>query len=69
MPTPEPLKPSARLLCKLGSIVVHADEFLSADGHDFDRQELLVRIKDPEVEAWIAAMDKLTMVPKKRKDR
>lgn len=31
------LKPSPMLLCLLGSIVVHAEELLSPDGHAFDK--------------------------------
>ena len=34
------LKPTPALLCKIGSIIVHADEMLSADGHHFDRVAL-----------------------------
>jgi hypothetical protein len=60
------LKPSVTLLVKLGSIAVHADEMLSADGHDFDRIALQGLIADPEVVAWIKQMDAAAMVPKKR---
>lgn len=70
MPTPDrvtPLQPSAALLCKLGSIAVHADEMLSADGHDFDRVVLQQLIADPEVADWIMQMNALAMVPRKRK--
>ena len=64
---PDPLKPSPRLLCKLGSIIVHADEFLSDDGHDFDRQSLLVGLMDGEVKACIKGMNSMSLLPVKRK--
>lgn len=63
----DPLKPNPALLCKLGSIAVHADEMLSKDGHDFDRVALLSLLKDEEIVEWIAAMTKMQMVPQKRK--
>ncbi len=63
----DPLKPSASLLCKLGSIAVHADEMLSSDGHEFDRVALATLLNDPEIAAWIDQMDNLAMVPRKRK--
>jgi hypothetical protein len=61
-----PLRPDARLLCKLGSIAVHADEMLSPDGHPADQTAILGLIRDPEVAAWVAEMTKLAMVPQKR---
>ena len=61
-----PLKPEISLLSKLGSIAVHADEMLSPKGHDFDKIALTSLLNDPEVKAWIAAMDKMAMLPKKR---
>lgn len=60
------LKPPITLLVKLGSIAVHADEMLSADGHHFDRVALQGLIADPEVVAWVKEMDAAAMVPKKR---
>lgn len=61
------LKPGAGLLCKLGSIAVHADEMLSSGGHQFDRAALTSLIADAEVQAWLTQMDEAAMVPKKRK--
>lgn len=63
----DPLKPSATLLIKLGSLVVHADEFHSSDGHKFDKVAFDQLLKDPEVVAWMQAMDKMAFLPKKRK--
>lgn len=62
-----PLQPSPALLCKLGSIAVHADEMLSVHGHPFDRIALQNLIADPEVVTWIQAMTSMAMVPSKRR--
>lgn len=61
------LTPGAALLCKLGSIAVHVDEMLSADGHLYDRAVLTSLLSDPDVVEWITAMSKMQMVPQKRK--
>lgn len=62
-----PLAPPASLLCKLGSIVVHADEGLSPLGHGFDMIALKQLLNDSEVRDWITQMDSMAMIPKKRK--
>lgn len=54
------------LLMKLGSIAVHADELLSADGHDFDRVAIRSLLSDPEVEAFVADMTAKALLPVKR---
>ena len=51
----DPLTPDLTTLCKLGSIVVHAEEMLST-GHAFDRAALQSLLIDPEVQRWIKAM-------------
>lgn len=61
-----PLKPSASILIKLGSIAVHIDEMLSAKGHDFDRHALNTVLYDPEIKEWLRAMEKLAFLPLKR---
>ena len=63
---PSPLLPSATLLVKLGSIIVHMQELMSPEGHIFDKHALDTLWSDPEVVAWIAAMDKMAFLPKKR---
>lgn len=60
------LAPPVTVLVKLGSIAVHADEMLSPGGHDFDRVALHGLLSDPEVVEWLAGMDRMAMVPKKR---
>jgi hypothetical protein len=61
------LKPSLSLLVKLGSIAVHTEEMLSKDGHAFDRHALDTALNDPEVLEWRKGMDKLALIPRKRK--
>lgn len=43
------LNPPPALLCKLASIAVHADEFTSPDGHQFDLDALKSALADPDV--------------------
>lgn len=64
--TTQLLNPPASLLCKLGSIAVHADEILSPFRHEFDVAALKTLLDDPEVQQWVAAMDKMAFLPKKR---
>ncbi|MGH3053359.1 MAG: hypothetical protein ACRDL7_00085 [Gaiellaceae bacterium] len=52
----DPCAPSLSLLSKLGSIVVHAEEFFSPKGHGFDRDVLMILLADADVQAWIRAM-------------
>lgn len=66
MGTKDPLKPSAGLLCKLGSVAVHVEEMLSSKGHAFDRSVIESLLEDPEVEEWRKAMDTLSLLPRKR---
>lgn len=62
----DPLKPSAGLLCKLGSIAVHVEEMLSLKGHAFDRSAIESLLEDSEVKEWQKAMDKLALLPRRR---
>jgi hypothetical protein len=62
----DPMKPSAALLAKLGSIARHCDEALSVTGHEFDVGAIRSLLCDPEVVQWLDAMDKLAMIPRKR---
>ena len=64
----DPLRPLPTLLCKLGSIVVHAEEFLSPRGHPVDKAALDDLLKDPEVRAWLDDMGREALVPVKRED-
>lgn len=61
------LHPSAKLLVKLGSLVVHADEALSPDAHDYDRLAFRQLLEDPDVKEWIKGMAGMALLPVKRK--
>lgn len=61
------LSPSPALLAKLGSIIVHADEYLSVDGHPFDRDALQALLRDEDVVHWLQQMAFAGMVPLRRK--
>lgn len=60
------LNPPPSLLIKLGSIIVHYQEYLSAHGHDFDKTTADSLSKDKEVSEWMKQMDKMALLPKKR---
>jgi hypothetical protein len=62
----DPLKPSPSLLCKLVSVIVHADEAAGTNGHEFDIGALRSALTDAEVAGWIAEMTKIGMAPVKR---
>lgn len=61
-----PLKPDVGLLVKLGSIAVHAEEFLSPGGHQFDRAALDGLFQDHAVRGWIEQMTRLALLPVRR---
>ena len=65
-PSSDPLAPSAGLLCKLGSLIVHADEGSSKNAHQADVDAFLALLVDPEVQEWLAAMRALSLLPVKR---
>lgn len=60
------LNPTPSLCAKLGSIAVHAEEILGADGHHFDRLALETVMRDPEVVEWLKQGRKLAMIPEMR---
>lgn len=62
----DPLQPNPALLAKIGSILVHAAEGASDDGHHFDYVALNALLADGDVKRWLAAMDKLALIPKRR---
>lgn len=63
----DPLKPAPSLLAKLGSIIVHTDEYLSVEGHSFDREVIQTLLATPDVQEWIKAMTGQALVPQKRR--
>lgn len=62
----DPLAPSVALLCKLGSIIVHVDEGMGAQGSQFDMAAYTALMDEPEVKEWLAAMQALSLLPVKR---
>lgn len=62
----DPLNPSPSLLCKMASVLVHADEAAGEKGHEFDLDALRTALNDAEVSAWIAQMTKAGLAPVRR---
>ena len=60
-----PLQPSATVLTKLGSIVVHVEEYI-VTGHPFDMATAKQGLSDDEVRQWLDDMGKLALIPLKR---
>jgi hypothetical protein len=64
---PDPLEPSASVLCKLGSIIVHAEEMLTpSKRHVFDYVAFNALLDDPEVVEWLKGMGAQGLLPVKR---
>lgn len=65
-----PMQPSGALLCKLGSLIVHAEEYLDAagKGHPFDKNAFDALLQDSDVQAWLRQMGQLAMIPRKREE-
>ncbi len=62
----EAMQPKMSILVKLGSLAVHVDELLSPQGHTFDKEAIKSLLDDPELNEWLAAMDAMSFLPKKR---
>lgn len=60
------LMPSISLQAKMGSIAVHAEEFISPGGHPFDRDALKSLLQDPEVREWLDNLRGMALLPVKR---
>lgn len=60
------LAPSVGLLVKIGSALVHFDEFNSPGGHEYDLHTAKQLLADPDVAAWIKAGTASAMLPAKR---
>ncbi len=63
----DPLKPTIALLAKLGSIIVHVEEAASSDAHAFDFGAFHTLRADHDVQEWVEGMQRLALVPAKRK--
>ena len=60
------ISPPIRLLAKLGSIIIHADEGAGRGGHDFDWTAFRSLMADREVQEWLHAMQRMSLLPVKR---
>ncbi len=69
----EALNPSPSLLAKLGSLFVHAEEFIeTANSGDlkaaqFDLEAMRGLLVDPDLRQWRDEMKAMCMLPEKRK--
>lgn len=61
-------EPSLSLLVKLGSVIIHVQEYLGPDGHPLDRMAFENVAKDPDVKAWLEEGTDLALLPVKRDD-
>lgn len=52
---------------KLASLVIHAQEFLSPDGHELDRHALLSLTNDPDIAEWLKKFDPALLPVKRHK--
>jgi hypothetical protein len=60
------LKPTAQLLIKLGSLIVHYQELNSTNGHSVDKSAIDTIEGDAEFKEWIDEMNKDSFLPVKR---
>ncbi len=63
-----PMKPNQGLLMKLGSIIVHLEEYVETDIHT-DLKAAQALLADPEVTTWITEMHGKALLPVKRSQR
>ena len=60
------MKKPTPLLVKLGAIAVHAEEFFSPTGHQFDRNAIEGLLADHEVQQFLHDPDMRVFLPLKR---
>ena len=60
------MKISVAQAAKVGSILVHVEEGLSAKGHDFDWTAVQSLMADPDVAGWLANLRGMALLPVKR---
>lgn len=63
-----PMKPNQGLLMKLGSIIVHLEEYIETDIHT-DLKAAQSLISDAEVVTWLKEMTAKGLLPVKRIQR
>lgn len=60
------LKPTPQLLIKLGSLIVHYQEWTSKKGHDVDKNAIDSIESDEDFKEWINQMNEDAFLPLKR---
>lgn len=60
------LRPHGQLLIKLGSLIVHYQEWTSNKGHEFDKIAIDSLLSDEDVKEWLREMNELALLPQKR---
>lgn len=58
--------PPARLIAKIGSILVHFEEAVGEGGHAYDWTAARSLLADREVQEWLAGLRAHALVPVKR---
>lgn len=62
----DPLMPDAAMLIKIGSLIVHYQEYTSPAGHTFDKTAIDTLEADKDVQQWLYAMSEKGFLPLKR---
>jgi len=60
------LKPTPTLLIKLGSLIVHYEEWTSQHGHELDKAAIDGLMGNEDVKEWLDGMNKMAFLPSKR---
>ena len=63
---PDPFRPDLKLLVKIGSALVHADEFMGPKGHELDKTAYDDLMRDAEVKTWLSDLTAKGYLPVKR---
>jgi hypothetical protein len=63
---PRPQDLTLGLAAKLGSLIVHVEEGISAKGHPFDAVTVKSMLADQEIQEWLDSLRKLALLPVKR---
>lgn len=61
-----PFSPTKSLLVKLGSIIIHLQEYQSPRGHPYDLETANSLLNDDEVKRWLGLMNGMGLLPVKR---
>jgi hypothetical protein len=64
--TDKTITPRQDVAIKVASALVHAQEFIGADGHPFDRHAFEALMNDPDVVAWMRRLNGMALLPRKR---